>query len=328
MRRLEVIAVSDDGTFVLLAGSEDAARPTHQLRIDDRLAAAVRGDLDDSEPRESELSPKEIQARLRAGDSVEEVAKAARVPVSRVMRYAGPVISERDRVVEQARAARLRRRPRAPESLTPLGEVVEQRLAETAGLRFDTVSWDARRREDGAWIVSLSYVARGGSRHAEWLWQPSARELTSANALGTRLGADDPPAPPKRKRAPALTRRPAPRRQAAKRATTSRAAAKAVPKTAAPNKAPAKKATAKRAAAKKTLSTTTAVGPSVPRRSASSTAKKAVTRTPAAQQRRTREPAPIVEAPKKRTNGRVPIPTWDDVLLGVQRPATRGRRRS
>ena len=67
MRQLEVVAVSDDGTHLLLAASEDAARATHQLRIDNRLVAAINGELDDdAEHRESELSPKEIQARLAA----------------------------------------------------------------------------------------------------------------------------------------------------------------------------------------------------------------------------------------------------------------------
>jgi hypothetical protein len=45
--------------------------------------------------------------------------------------------------------------------------------------------------------------------------------------------------------------------------------------------------------------------------------------------RAARKPAaPVIEPATKRTTGRVPIPSWDDVLLGVQRPAARGRRRS
>jgi hypothetical protein len=379
MRQLEVIAVSDDGGFVLLAGSEDAARPTHQLRIDDRLHAAVRGDLDDGEPRESELTPKEIQARLRAGESVEDVAKAAKVPVQRVMRYAGPVISERDRVVDQARSAKLHR-SRGPEAETALGAVVEQRLAATAGLRTETVRWDARRRDDGAWVVSLSYSARGGNRTAQWLWQPSGRQLTSLNALGTRMGTEDASASPRRR--PAATRtaprragaRPVAKRTAAKRATVKRAAAS---RTAAKRTA-TKRVTATGAAGKRTTTRRSAPKPAAPKRAA---APRTTTATPAARRpatpgraskrvapsgvaaKRAGAPAarakraapartrvstpapvaakrttpsrprrsaapPIVEPVTKRTNGRVPIPSWDDVLLGVQRPAGRGRRRS
>ena len=93
MRQLEVVAVSDDGTYVLLASDENAARATHAVRIDNRLQAAIRGELDDSdERRESELSPRDIQARLRAGESAEEVAQGrarCRVSASHAVRRTG-----------------------------------------------------------------------------------------------------------------------------------------------------------------------------------------------------------------------------------------------
>ncbi|HZQ36490.1 MAG TPA: septation protein SepH, partial [Dehalococcoidia bacterium] len=185
MRQLEVVAVSDDGGYVLLAGDENASRATHAVRIDNRLHAAIRGELDDSdERRESELSPRDIQARLRAGETTEAVAKAAKVPIARVMRYAGPVLSERERIVDQAQAAFLQR-SRGPAASTPLGAAVEKRLAGTAGLRPETIVWDARRRDDGAWVVVLNYSARG-ARSALWLWQPAERALTSLNTLATR----------------------------------------------------------------------------------------------------------------------------------------------
>lgn len=311
MRQLEVVAVSDDGNHVLLAGSEDAARATHQLRIDNRLVAAINGELDvDAEHRESELSPKEIQARLRAGDTVEQVAKAARIPVSRIMIYATPVISERARIVDQARAARVRR-PRGPESTASLGTVAAKRLAEIAGLRPDSVEWSAKRREDGAWLIGLSYSARGGSRTALWLWRPAGRELTAVNALGTRLGVQEPPAAPRRKR-------PAESPDAAARG--------AKPGTAAPRKATSAKPAPKRAAAvtstaKRTVRATKATKPA-PKPTPKPTPKRAA-RGPRPEPR----PAPTIAIPEKK-NGRVPIPTWDSVLLGVASPVGRGRRRS
>jgi hypothetical protein len=301
VRQLEVVAVSDDGNHVLLAGSEDAARATHQLRIDNRLVAAINGELDDdAEHRESELSPKEIQARLRAGDTVEQVAKAARIPVSRIMIYATPVISERARIVDQARAARVRR-PRGPESTASLGTVATKRLAEIAGLRPESVEWSAKRREDGAWLIGLSYSARGGSRTAQWLWRPSGRELTAVNALGTRLGMQEPPSAPRRKRAPV-----APAGAAARPAKRSAPAAR---KAAASAKPAAKRAASTSTSAKRSG----AAGKPAPK--------------PARRPRPEPRPAPALPAPEKK-NGRVTIPTWDSVLLGVGSPVGRGRRRS
>jgi hypothetical protein len=351
VRQLEVVAVSDDGTYVLLAGDENAARATHAVRIDNRLQAAIRGELDDSdERRESELSPRDIQARLRAGESTEAVAKAARVPVARVMRYAGPVLSERDRIVGQAQAAVLQR-ARGPELSTPLGEVVERRLAETVGLRTETVEWTARRRDDGAWIVELAYSARGGARRASWLWQPAERELASLNSLATRLGADDPPRRPGRRAAvkraaPKPAKRPAAKRPAAKQPAKAKPARKAAIKKAVKRAAPkpaAKKAAVKKAAVKKATVRKPAAKPiakksaskPVTKRAASAKAatKKAATRKsvpkPAPARRVRPEPRLIEPQVKRGPNGRIEIPSWSDVLLGVSAPApARGRRRS
>jgi len=279
VRQLEVVAVSDDGTHVLLASTQGATKPTHAVRIDGRLNAAVRGTLNDADRRESALSPKEIQARLRAGEQVEAVAKLANVPISRVMRYAGPVLSERERIVEQARGAVLQR-PRGATGGGPLGPMVDKRVAAVAGLREDTVGWTARRRGDGAWVVSLSYSARGGARTATWLWQPNGRVLTSLNALATRLGADE-PALARRRRSPQPAMR---ARSTARKSTTGTSAARSA------------------------------------------------TRAAAA--------APAPKPVQRGKNGRVAVPSWDDVLIGVQAPAAargvrprktaaaRGRRRS
>ncbi|HEX3907956.1 MAG TPA: septation protein SepH [Mycobacteriales bacterium] len=190
MRQLTVVAVSDDGTHLLLASSSDAAKPTHEILIDDRLAAALRGDLDNGTRRESALTPKEIQARLRAGDTPEQVAKAANVPVNRVLRFFGPVASERDRIITQAQAATMRR-TRGPAATMTLGEAVERRLATTTGLHRESVEWTAKRREDGAWVVALRYTARGGTRSAAWLWQPAGRDLTALDPAATRIVTGD-----------------------------------------------------------------------------------------------------------------------------------------
>lgn len=341
MRQLEVVAVSDDGTYVLLASDENAARATHAVRIDNRLHAALRGDLDDDsdDRRESELSPRDIQARLRAGETPEEVAQVAKVSLTRVMRYAGPVISERERIVDQARSAVLQR-ARGPELTTPMGEMVERRLAETVGLKPETVNWDARRRDDGSWIIELTYAARGGARTASWLWLPAERELASLNSLATRLGAEG----------SVPVRRVAQRRPAAKVATRRRPARKPVAKRSAAKKATAKKAAVKKTAAKKTAvkkavakkaAPRKAVAKKAPARKPTATkavARKAVAKRPAPRRtvnkavpkRRTpRSERPLIEPSAKRVNGRVEVPSWSDVLLGVQAPtASRGRRRS
>lgn len=295
VRQLEVVSVSDDGNHVLLAGSEDATKPTHQLRITSRLVAAINGELDDDdEHRESELSPKEIQARLRAGDTVEQVARAARIPVARIMIYATPVISERERIIDQARAAKLRR-PRGPESTSSLGTAVTQRLTEVAGLQPETVEWTAKRREDASWVITLSFAARGGPRSAQWLWRPKGRDLTAHNALGSRMGSLETSAAPRKRPAPAA---------APVRRTPAR---------------PAAKSSASRSATAKRTTSAAAKRSTTPRKAAAPAVRKP---RPAPRQ------APMREQ-LKTADGRIVVPSWDDVLLGVSSPAAaRGRRRS
>ncbi len=78
MPELRVVAVSNDGTRLVLKAADSTE---YTLPIDERLRAAVRGDR----PRlgqieievESHLRPRDIQARIRAGASAEEVAQLA-----------------------------------------------------------------------------------------------------------------------------------------------------------------------------------------------------------------------------------------------------------
>ena len=167
MRELHVLGVSEDGATLLLASSKDATKPTHRIPLDEKLRTAARGQLAPfgSDRAESELTPKEMQARLREGATVEEVAKAAGVPVARVLPYFVPVEAERTRIVDEAREAR-QHRSRGPASTTPLGQAVDTRLQEVTGIKPESISWTARRRRDGAWVVGVSYNARG-KRKAE-----------------------------------------------------------------------------------------------------------------------------------------------------------------
>ena len=97
----ELIVVTDDGEHLAVAA-------------DARLRAAIRGDR----PRlgqleiemESALTPRQIQARLRSGESLDEVARAAGVPAEQISPFAGPVLAERAHLADWARASQVRRR--------------------------------------------------------------------------------------------------------------------------------------------------------------------------------------------------------------------------
>jgi hypothetical protein len=170
---LRVVAVSNDGTRLVLKAADSTE---YTLPIDERLRAAVRNDrarLGQIEIEvESHLRPRDIQARIRAGASAEEVAQFAGIPVERVRRFEGPVLAERAFMAERARKTPVRRQG---ESTGPqLGEAVAERLL-LRGAEKDTVLWDSWRRDDGTWEVLLVYRVAGEPHSASWTYDPPRR---------------------------------------------------------------------------------------------------------------------------------------------------------
>lgn len=173
MPELRVVAVSNDGTRLVLKAADSTE---YTLPIDERLRAAVRNDrarLGQIEIEvESHLRPRDIQARIRAGASAEEVAQMGGIPVERVRRFEGPVLAERAFMAERARKTSVRRQG---ETTGPqLGEAVAERLL-LRGAEKDTVLWDSWRRDDGTWEVLLVYRVAGEPHSASWTYDPPRR---------------------------------------------------------------------------------------------------------------------------------------------------------
>ena len=190
MRELHVIALSEDGRSVVLATTKDASSGGFRVAVDARLIAAVRGELPrpgEEAVRDSALTPKEIQTRLRAGESPEKIAAEAGVPVARVERFAGPVASEFQLIITQAQAGFVVRGRRG-RSVLPLGPAVEQHLAATPSLRPESVLWTTRREDEGTWWVQVGYLARARQRTAAWRYDPKQRSVTPVDADSAAFG--------------------------------------------------------------------------------------------------------------------------------------------
>ena len=110
---------------------------------------------------DSALRPRDIQARIRAGETPEAVAEAAQTTVDKIMAFAAPVLAER--------AARRRPRPalvgappdrrrRLRGGARTLGDAVEA-LLRSVNVDPDTVEWDAWRREDGRWTLTGEFAS-------------------------------------------------------------------------------------------------------------------------------------------------------------------------
>ncbi|MEU7552263.1 septation protein SepH [Streptomyces sp. NPDC044571] len=196
MPELRVVAVSNDGTRLVLKAADSTE---YTLPIDERLRAAVRNDrarLNQIEIEvESHLRPRDIQARIRAGASAEEVAQFAGIPVERVRRFEGPVLAERAFMAERARKTPVRR---PGENTGPqLGEAVQERLT-LRGAEKESVQWDSWRRDDGTWEVLLVYRVAGEPHSASWTYDPPRRLVVAVDDEARSLigEADDLPATP------------------------------------------------------------------------------------------------------------------------------------
>lgn len=195
MPELRVVAVSNDGTRLVLKAADSTE---YTLPIDERLRAAVRNDrarLGQIEIEvESHLRPRDIQARIRAGASAEEVAQLAGIPVERVRRFEGPVLAERAFMAERARKTPVRR---PGENAGPqLGEAVGERLL-LRGADKESVHWDSWRRDDGTWEILLAYHVAGEPHSAGWTYDPPRRLVQAVDDEARALigETDDTPEP-------------------------------------------------------------------------------------------------------------------------------------
>lgn len=179
MRALRVVGLEEDGETVVCEDPDNGER--FSVPADERLRAAARGDLTRlgqvQIEMEAQMRPREIQARIRGGASVEQVAEAAGIPEQRVERYAYPVLLERTQTAEKAQRAHPVRED-GPDVQT-LGEVV----AHTFGMRghdYSETTWDSWRGEDGKWIVQLRWQAGRSENDAQWVFHPGAHGGTVA----------------------------------------------------------------------------------------------------------------------------------------------------
>lgn len=196
MQHLTPVGLSKDGKRLVLVSDtgEEFAVP-----VDHKLRAALRGDharLGQLEMKmESALRPRDIQARIRGGESAEEVAAAAQTTVDAIMGFAAPVLAERAHVAQTAQRSSIRRR--STEATTAAGTLDQAARTHLSavGVRADDVEWDAWRREDGRWTLVAVYAVGGSPRRAEFTYDAPGRYVVADNQEARLLTGEAAPAP-------------------------------------------------------------------------------------------------------------------------------------
>ncbi len=214
MQQLHLVGFTTDHDSLIFSGRKGAKSGGFVLPLDEDLLAtiaeAVRRRIADGDDidlpaellapapvvprRQSLLSPREIQDRLRSGRSLEEISAEAGVGEEWVGRFAAPVEAERSQIVGRARAL-VYTKPRRGDSGELLGLSVRWNLADR-GVRltndeFDG-GWSAYQIADHAWMVTFGFVSRNRAQEAEWEVDLATGELLARNRLASDLGYVEP----------------------------------------------------------------------------------------------------------------------------------------
>jgi hypothetical protein len=174
MRDASFAGLSADGQWLLVERDGEHLR----VPVDDRLRAALHdltsGRLQMPMPLQTAVSPREVQHRIRAGETAAQIAKTSGVAVELIARFEGPVLDERRWQAERARATVVD------------GTSLEERfaLATNDDDGSGPTSWDAWvDAEDGGWRIRA--ISPDG-RAAVWTWDTHTTKLRARDDLARR----------------------------------------------------------------------------------------------------------------------------------------------
>jgi hypothetical protein len=161
------------------------------VRVSDTLRATVNQQRLSSVPTTSEpsVSIKEVQRLLRAGQAPEQIARDNNVSIEKIERFAGPILSERIYIIDQAQQIVIRKEG-GRDPVTLIGIVIS-RLA-PRNIDSSELSWDTWRLENGTWTIELHYPNSTGVGIAQWNFDATMRTLASMDENARWMMGDEP----------------------------------------------------------------------------------------------------------------------------------------
>ncbi|GAA3053356.1 MULTISPECIES: septation protein SepH [Actinomycetes] len=210
MQQLRIMGVTEDDSDELLVLADDQGQE-FALPVDDALRAAVGRKstrpphlTTRAEDARAPMTVREVQARLRAGATVEQMVAESGLDPARVERYAGPVQAERAYVAELARSTAIAPPSSAEQHRIAFGDAPATLEAmalvrlRSLGVDLTSLAWDAWRRQDGSWQVvcwfSSDDEAAARARvdagpPAEWVFSPESRHLRAVGPWAQTLSS-------------------------------------------------------------------------------------------------------------------------------------------
>ncbi len=170
MRELRVVDV-DDATIVAVDESGEEFR----VALDDALIARLRTAR--SEGLVVKVSPREIQALIRAGLSPADVVRVSGATLDDVERYEGPVLAERDYVLTSALATTV-----VSDDGFPAGAFGTHVRSRLESLGAHEQRWVAWKDPSEGWIVKVEFTSKNIDHDARWSFDPRRSSLVPMNA--------------------------------------------------------------------------------------------------------------------------------------------------
>jgi hypothetical protein len=184
---IRLIGRSDDGNELLLASKDGT---NYLLVIDDELRALVnqpRLIVVTNEDELSLLTVKEVQSRLRSGESIDSIVRSSDWSPQKIEKFSGPIMQERAYVIGLALTAQLRREKHSP----TLSAATISQLA-PRGVDMTLVEWNTWRLPDGSWNIILFYPTKDGSiSEANWTFNLSNRSLEALDQGAAWIAGDE-----------------------------------------------------------------------------------------------------------------------------------------
>ncbi len=185
MTELRLNGKTTDGAYLSLIDGEGGE---YTLRISDTLRATVNqprlAAVRDSEA--GSITVREIQARLRAGEAIDSLAREAQWTMEKVERFAGPILQERSYIIGLA----LNVMVRSGGASTSFGETVSAKLSPRQ-VDMSAVEWNAWRLVDGSWLIKLEYPIRDGLGSAEWNFDQNRRTISALDESSRWILGDE-----------------------------------------------------------------------------------------------------------------------------------------
>lgn len=132
------------------------------------------------------LTPREIQARIRGGESIEDLARASGMSQGKIEPFAHPILAERERMTTVARQSHPVRQD-GPSTLT-LDDVLATAFT-ARGMDLSEATWDAYRNDARLWIITLTWTSGMSDITAEWSYHSDGLSATTVarNEAATEL---------------------------------------------------------------------------------------------------------------------------------------------